>query len=71
MRLYKATTWHKDDGNLVSWHAKKREAREAILDRAKSDDYIGPCFIETFYEVTVSVEGLLRFLNSNFTTDNG
>lgn len=72
MKLYRCMKNDAGLGTMLSWHANKQEA-EAELRRhqkERGDTASGPEAVEAV-DVPTDKAGLLQWLNSNLSSDNG
>ena len=72
MKVYKATLYNVDMGAMLQWFSNKREADKAVREHVAQldSDPVGPCDVQTV-EIATDRAGLLRWLNTHFTTNNG
>ena len=72
MRIYKVIWQEPDMGVLQSWHASKREAEKALRHQQQElgDMGGGNGWIDAV-DIPTTRAGLLNWLNTCFTTDNG
>lgn len=72
MKIYRCDCFDDDLGCRVSWHPSKREAEQhlRVFQQERNGEAMGP---ESVKEVNVPTtkRDLLRWLNANFTSDNG
>jgi len=71
MKVYRTRFQDKDAGTVLSWHASKREAQDALRELQAERDM--PQGVEDVQLVNSPAgrAGLLRWLTNNCNRDNG
>lgn len=70
MVVYKAAYSDSDMGVMLSWHPSKEAASKAI-EAAKKEDRFEQAYQIEKHNIPATRAGLLKWLNTHFTTDNG
>lgn len=71
MKIYRATCWDKNRGQMVSWHGTRLSAEKWIkIFRPENGEEQGPTDWDLI-DVPTDKAGLIRWLNINMNTDNG
>jgi hypothetical protein len=71
MRLYQLAVSRADTGTSLSWHSSKEAASKALTQIVKEEGIDRDAGLILPTEITPTREGLLKWLNVHFTTDNG
>lgn len=71
MKIYRCNKSDRDEGTVVSWHSSKREAEKELREYQSNFFYAAPNESVTCVEIPTDKAGLIRWLNSVFTRDNG
>ncbi len=69
-RFYKASAHDADMGDQLSWHRLRRDALAAVEAAKELPGYVGPSGVEPV-TIELSTDGVIAWLNLNFTSDNG
>jgi len=72
MRIYRAQFFDRDMGARLAWFSNAKDAGKHLRDqqRARIDPASGPEGV-TPVDIPAGKQGLLNWLNANFTSDNG
>ena len=72
MKIWRCDIYDPALGQLVSWHASERKARQALaaFRQERSEPASGPEGVSRI-EIPTDKAGLLRWLNTHLTNDNG
>ena len=69
MKIYRATYWDRDHGQLPSWHSNKNSAKIWASEMLENGPSQGPCEVE-LWDIPTDKRGLIGWLNANFRSDN-
>ena len=71
MKFYRVSYYHADEGMMLIWHASNAAAQTQLLDMIEDcGKPQGPAHVEVVH-IDTRRAGLLRWLNTHFTRDNG
>lgn len=70
MKVYKLTHFEPSDGSLLSWHGSKADAAKACVAIRKERGHDAE-FSVTPHDIPTDRAGLIDWLNTHVTTDNG
>lgn len=72
MRIYKVVARDPDDGVCLSWHPSKDAAEKALREwrKERNQPSDGPESVDVI-DINPTRTGIIQWLNSNFTRDNG
>lgn len=70
MKIYRCTIYDAHEGAMLSWHASRREAEQALRSeqRERDEPVVGSVDAIDF---PTDRAGLLSWLNAHFDRDNG
>lgn len=69
MRVYELALQHPDEGNVISWHPSKAEAERLGREEFNRGGY--DRMMVFGHTIPTDKRGLLRWLNTHVTKDNG
>lgn len=70
-RFYRALYWDRDEGRVISWHRKVKDAWLAVKEgEAQQEELTGPGGVAEI-QIPLSTDGIVEWLNVNFVRDNG
>lgn len=70
MKLYRTVHWDADEGQCYEWFSSKAGAEKALRQMQRERGEKGEEYVEAV-EIPTSKVGLIAWLNSHFTRDNG
>lgn len=70
MKVYELAHMDASEGACLSWHASKNAVAHALADIRKEHGRDTP-FVVTPHDIPTDRDGLISWLNTHVTTDNG
>lgn len=70
MKIYRATYWDRDLGQMLSWHSNKSSAKIWVSEMLENGPSQGPYGFE-LWDIPTDKKGLIDWLNANLKSDNG